>query len=118
MADGQACVRDCGGDHPLVVLGDLELSYVDRTGATRTRRVPFEGEIPEYCYDDFFIEIDRNDRLHSGLLIYRNYREHFNARITTHALSAALGLFLGWMICRRGWTMRPGRPGKSPTPEL
>lgn len=120
MADGQASVRDCGGDKPIVVLGDLTLSYVDRTGATRNRSVPFLGETPDYCHDDFFIEIDHNDRLRWGLLIYQNYRENSYRVIETHALAGATGLFLGWIVwCKgRGRTVRPGRPEKSVAPEV
>lgn len=120
LADGQAWVRDFGGDHAMVVLGDLTISYVDRTGATRTQSIPFQGEIPDYCHDDFFIEIDHNDQLHWGLLIYQNYRETHKTVFWTHTLTGATGLLLGWLVWRkgRGRTMRTGQPGKFLMPEL
>jgi hypothetical protein len=120
MADGQAWVRDCGGDNPIVVLGDLTLSYLDRTGTTRSRSVPFEGEIPDYCHDDFFIEIDQNGQLHWGLLIRQNYRENYYTVVKTHAIAAAIGLLLGWMLWRgrRVRTARLDQPEKTVTPEL
>lgn len=120
MADGQAWVRDFRGDDSLVAMGDLSFSYVDRTGAARTRVVPFLSEIPDYCHDDFFIEVDENDQLHWGLLIYRNYHENYYAVIRTHATAAATGLLLGWLIWRkrRGRTVQPGHPEKSVTPEI
>jgi hypothetical protein len=115
MADRQAWVRDCGGDNPIVVLGDLKLTYIDRSRETRTRSVPFQGEIPDYCDDDFFIEIDHDDQLRWGMLVYRNYSEHYYVTIETHTLAGATGLLLGWMFWRkgRGRTIRPGRPEKS-----
>lgn len=120
VSDGQACLRDFRGDESIVVLGGLTISYEDQNGARRTRSVPFEGEIPDDCDDDFFIEIDENDQLHSGLLIYQNFRETYYASLKTHSLAGVIGLFLGWMIwCkRRGRAIQPGHPVKPVTPEV
>ncbi len=122
LADGRAWVRDCGGDDPVVVLGDLTVSYLDPAGATRVHKVPFAGAIPENCRDDFAVEVGPDGQLlRSGLLAYRNPRVDAAAAVTTHALAGAAGLLLGWLIWRngRGRAARPhGHPVKLLTPEL
>jgi hypothetical protein len=120
MADGQAWVRDFRGDDTLVVLGDLKLTYVDRTGIPQTRSVPFQGEVPDYCEDDFFIEIGPNDQLRWGLLISKNYRETRYELIKSHTLAGVTGLILGWLIGRKrmGRRVRSGHAEKSITPEV
>ena len=116
LESGQAGVRDCGGDNPIVALGDLVIFYVDGSGTTKKRSVPFLGEIPDHCHQDFYIEIDHNDRVHWGLLAYKNYRQDYYAGIRTHGVAAACGLLLGWMIWgKRRARTTPGQARKSDT---
>ncbi len=99
MTDGQAWIRDFGHKTQMVILGPLELSYVDRTGITQTRTVPFSSVIPQPCDEDFFIEIDHNDQLHSGILVYG--KGDYIIAIATHTLAVTFGLSLGWLFWHR-----------------
>ncbi len=116
IASGQASIVHDG----YVVLGPLELSYIDKTGTPRTQMVPFAGEVPDYCQDDFYIEIHSDRAVRQGLLVYRNYREHQIMQVVSYVLTGAAAFYLGWLILRR--RKRPVDvvflPQKSVTSEL
>jgi hypothetical protein len=114
MADGQAWVRDFRRETQLAILGPLEFSYVDRAGIPQTRTVPFSREVPEPCYDDFFIEIDHHDRLHSGMLVYR---KHSYSAFVSHALAVGAGLLLGCWFWRKN-RHRPIPLGRAQKPTI
>jgi hypothetical protein len=100
MAKGLALVRDCRQGE-LDVDGALILSWVDGSGVKKRQIIPFEDSIPEFCDDDFLIEIDGFGGVRSSLEVHYGKSEYRFFLAIVFLAGLFTGLILAKMFFRR-----------------